>query len=658
MFEPTPVLMQQEFQVAKENTEAYLAAFEDQKRRRAGSHFRGSNEDSGEPFRANIYHRWLSYVKPQVAWNNPRAKVGTVQMRDQSTDAKMVELALNQLIVSNKLGRFLAKGPIDDMQYNYGAVYVSPEPVPQARPIEGVGHDYSPGDPRFRYEEASVPWYPKCYRVPQVRFVEDPYAMWGDEVRWRGHIFARDRKSVIEEGKRNGSWDLDQIGDRGDADLDLLGRKRTDSKRDEIVGVTFWVPEYELEADNEWGVPASPGREYGFNGTIFTMMVDQAVAYDEKKIDEPGKWLRPPRPFYGPPWGPHILFGVYDVPDDPRPLGPLTAVEEEIRQLNKDVGVHTNMMRRYKRLLLLRNARAQDIQFIKSGRHDHVYRVNVGRDDIMAAEIGGGTPQGQAHVEFSQRNLEDGLGLAELHSGNVPGKGTATENLLANSAGQVRFSGVQQAVDWGTQDLLTTLAWYLYEDNRVAVPLPPEAARALREMGLDMPDRPMTNDSGEIVLGRDGEPMMVPPQPMYLGGRRGRKTSFNSLFVTIEPFSMSKNTEEMQQRRVMEAFNIVLQAVPIVAQYPDLPWAELMEKIGNAFNMPLLGDFFSSPEKFMQAGMAAGMTPGQMGQAMPRLVQSGASARPLSGGVGSPVRPSMPGNERGAMLAAGSREAS
>jgi len=627
-----------------------LASYEKQIQRRAGPHY-FKDLSAEDIFRQNYYHRWMAYVVPQLVWDDPRASVGSTVASEGGEEFEL-ELMVNRWIEDSQMRQFLARGPASDMQYNFGVVVMTSEPMAGARPIEGVGTDQLPGDPTKGGPPPRTPWTNKFYRIPQGRYFEDALAQQRDDIRLQGHIWARDKDDILREGEAGG-WDLAAIQDYAtDSEVSSLGRpdygRGVDVKRDEIVGADIWVEEYELEEGNPWGVKASPGAKGGAHGTMFTILVHRSnaaggisAAIDtelKKQLDaarKGGKFPRAPRPWFGSERGPYVVFGQYTVPNNTLPLGALTACEEEIRQLNTDVGVAQALMRAYKRLLIAAKGSPTQIEAIKDGVNDFIYRLTgVTKDDLFAAEIGGLTDQSLQHIQFSKDNLEGTLGFNDMHAGNVSGVGTATEQTYAENASQARFAGIQQAFEDGVLDMLYRGAFCIYNDNRYAKELGPKEGRELMKRGLAPAQQHQLPD---------GQVEQRAPEPIYLGGERQgiKRVPWQALSIKLVKGSMERNGEARAQGRTMAVLQVTAQMVQLAAQYPTFGWGKLAQKLGAILDFPELGEMFGNPDQIAEGALQVqmAMQGGQGGGGQqPRVPgsQSPPTQRPGAGGGSKP----------------------
>jgi hypothetical protein len=168
------------------------------------------------------------------------------------------------------------------------------------------------------------------------------------------------------------------------------------------------------------------------------------------------------------------------------------------------------------------------------------------------------------------------------------------------------------------------VAWYLYHDDDIQFPLGEEAAE---ELGMG--------------------------EPWFEGGsfEDGSGATFDDLELEIEPLSMERVSEGMIQRRTLEGIQLIGSLVPMMVQAPFVQWPEVINSLGEALNMPDLGDWVDMGmlKKLSQAGYAQQaskpMLSRQAGTNPPQGRQ-----RPQGGGA-VPGQPQLPGNVSGQNLA-------
>lgn len=595
MLELTHSSLLREVRAARESTETANKHVEEMIQLRKGPYYKMNEGDLyGDPHnvRENYYHRWITFVVPQLVWGVPKVIFEDAADPQYAQDVKELEVVVNQHGNDIEIADFLTDGPATDMQYNYGVALVDTEPIPW--------------DDEY--------WWPVAKRIPQVRYLEDPIAMDSSEVRWRGHVFAIDH----DECKEEDGWIKSVVDTYAqDANLEELGRDETQDvpKRGELVFYEVWVPEADPDEDDlkAWGVKKKTGRGFE-SGWIFTLCKldgggTEQTSEDLDKIRELRitEFPRKPRQYYGPKCGPYVVFGAYPTTNSSLPTGPLQANEAEIKSLNVDSNVASRMARSYKRIFGVPRKAGQDaVKIIRDGEHDGIFQFEgiVSKDEIIQAEIGGLTDQILAHVQEKRAVLEQNLGLSELHAGQAPrgGNVTATADSIADSAANVRFSGIEQGFLRGVKELYKRFAWYFWEDSRMK----------------------------RVLSQKSAQDLELPPGGKYEYEPPKKPIPFESLSFRIDPYSIKRTNEQLQQYRAMQGMQIFMQVFPLMQQFPQYPWAELLETWGDQLNIPGLEEFAHATE-----GMPP--LPPQQQQAMPspvpmRMNENGSPGQGFLGG--------------------------
>ena len=521
-------------------------------------------EDSDDFDPENHYYEFISLYVPRTVFDNPQVKVSTTRPGAQQDIAEAVGHGLNRWIKDVSL-----RHTLDQIAYDYfmswGVSLTVPEPRIGIRPQETVEIITKNGETRKK--EVAVHW-PQVYRISPKRFFIDPVCEHINEARYQGHTWIRDKDALIKEAEKNPDkgWNLQSIKDlaenAGVDDLrDTDGRKNDDGPdRGEIACHEIWIPEH--QTDKKYG------PEKGYHGTIFTIAVASG-SKGETKSEE----IRKPRPYYGPKWGPYTAFGTYTVPDQPYPLSILVAVDAQTKALNDHVRAGDRNADRYKRLVLVDAGKPEEAQKIAEDPDAYVIPVtNLDATKFKEVEIGGISNQHLLHIEQKRERLDRVAGMHDAQRGVVTGKGTATEVQEASETSDTRAGYIQARYQDGVTQILKTVAWYLYHDDRVIFPLGSEAAQALgMEEGVD---------------------------PIYFGGIHapGSGATFADLELTIEAHSMQRSNEALEMRRTMEGSNFVLQTAPLIPETAHfIDWAGIYKDVGNALNIPHLGSRVKIP---------------------------------------------------------------
>jgi len=200
-------------------------------------------------------------------------------------------------------------------------------------------------------------------------------------------------------------------------------------------------------------------------------------------------------------------------------------------------------------------------QDVKSQPHDYVVPVEgLDRDRVIPLELGGITNQQVSYIQMARERLDRNSGVHDAMRGNVTGSATATEVSIAEGSSGLRLAHIRQQFQEGVRQVMDSVAWYMFHDERVVFPLGAEAAQALG-MG----------------------------EPMFVGGAMPG-SRFEDLELEIEAYSMERTNEALQQRRAMEAFQVITNVAQAMPAMPYVDWGKLLDKLGDAMNMPDLSE--------------------------------------------------------------------
>jgi len=545
MLNTNPSNLMAEIDAAIAFRDQHLEGYEEKVARYHGPFYNRRSDFTAEYSPENTYYEYISLMVPRLVYDNPRVQVQTRRPGAQRDVAIALRHGLNRWARDFQLRKVLTE-LATDMLLGFGVCLVRPDHRKGQEMPPSTDSPTAPGD---------TAW-PTCERIAPRRFFMDPQAERWEDCRFYGHMWRIDKddlEDLARSGKDQG-WNLEAIEELNSSQNPNqkygYGHKGGPD-RDEIYCYEIFVPEIKLDD--------APSEKAGFHGAIYTIGCNQPLGSADD--DAKASLIREPRPFYGPRTGPYILFGAYKVPDNPYPLAPLTAVEAQVRELNDQVLAASSSMMKHKRIVGVNDPRTA--QLVKNVEHDYVAVVPFedGKALVQEFVMGGQTDQ-QANWIATCRNRADRvLGMDEALRGAVSGTGTATEHSIASEAASTRIAFIKQNFTSATVRLLNGVAFYLYHDDDIVFPIGVEAAR---ELGLGDQD----------VLMFQG------------GGHEGSDYSFEDLELEIEPYSMERASEGLAQKRALEMHSMILNSLQLMQVFPDYPWKDHFNKIGNAMNAP------------------------------------------------------------------------
>ena len=559
--------MLEEVEHALEATKDHHTNLQDQLGQYTGPFWKGSDR-RGDYAASNTYYEYLSLLVPRLIYDNPRVNVGTRRPGPVAEVAEAIGHGLNRLVRDLQLRRLLAEVAAD-MMFTYGVVVTSE--------VAREGLSLPKDDPDFE----GTPTWPIVSRIPPIKFFMDIGATRREDCRFFGHESSMDKAGLLRYAKDHpeDGWNVDVIGYLAEDDDEQFHEQRGYSipSRGQIRIYQAWVPEIEL--------PDSPGPEKGFHGTIFTLGKGESTTSPgdyPSLLNEKGEpyrtgpkadFLRPPRPYYGPRWGPYTVYGCYNVPDSPFPLGPLTACEAQIHELNTHVKAASRSMAKHKRLIFCEDHKTADQ--VKSQHHDYVVVAPYGADGkprVTQMDFAGLSDDQTEWIFASMDRLDRTLGIDDALRGNVEGRGTATEHAIASESSTTRISFIKQQFASATEQVLRTMAFYMYHSDSIVFP-----------MGAD--------------LAEDGFDM---EEPWFQGGNLDPESgySFDDLELEIDPYSLERSDEGLKQRRAQEFGTQMLSSIELMATFPSFPWKDFWKWQADSQNVQSIDKFF--PEEMLQ----------------------------------------------------------
>lgn len=555
----------------------------------------------------NSAFEYVSLMLPKLIYHTPKTRVRSRLPERQKMIVPAMRHGLNRWAVDSGAVMPLER-VIADSLFGFGVLMTTEEPVP----------GYVPGqaDPDG---SSNVPTWPQWYRITPTRYGMDALAQAQDTARFQYHKWVFDKADLEARAKANPDegWNLEAIRALAeDTGLEKLRRENPHNlSRKEVVGYDVWVPEHEL--------PGSDGHEEGFHGTIFTIAVGASQAGRQPAVE----FIREPRPFYGPRWGPYTIFGSgYFVQDDPYPLAALVAVEGQTKELNDHVKAESKRAARHKKIAVV-DALDKAIQEMVAKAPDGAVIPLASFDTNKIQEVTLGAPSElmQGYIAILRDRRDRSLSMSDALRGQANTGATATADQLAAIATDTRLAYIQSRLHSSTRRALTTSAWYLYYSPDVQFGLGADAAR---ELGMPNPKFKGGEVEKDPVFRRLLALAGVKPEQV-----RGAFGSFDDLEFELDLVSIPYQDPAAEAAKATGMFQLVTGALPLVAQYPDFPWAELFRQVEAGMGMEGLAEMFGAP-------VVQAMSEAQ--KALMAAPKASSAPHGGAGGVPSAPRVSMP----------------
>ena len=523
-----PAHVRREIGAAELQRERILKPLEDMLRKFEGP---GRDDTLASSYdRENHYFEWVSLVLPQVMFRNPRCMVTSKRPRVSAWDAVALKHAVNRWILDTDFHRTLERVGVD-WCFSVGILMVTLEPY---------GGDFD--DPKQR---------PRSIHIDPQQFGMDPLARSWEESRYMFHKCVEDKVSLVRRAKSEDGWNKKSVEALStEQDVEGLGRpKGQDVNRNEVTYYEMWVPELS-EGDDE--------EHHGMILTIGTCMSDEGKPESA--------FLRKPRRYYGPRWGPYTIFDAYHVPRSPWPMGPLQAHEGHVRELNLHAQANSISASRRKTIMVYDETdktTAEAVLRAKDGEGVGIPGFLKQSFDIFSTP--GVTEDALIYEQHKRGALERISGLNDRAKGETGGGASATADAIAARGSDARMSFLNEKLYRAIARHLRSVLWFYWHNDLIVEELPQEALEELANSGVQLE-----------------------PGSVWQGGYN-EGSSFDDLELEVEPYSMSRLDEAGMQQQWMQMFQIMLTAAPAIVQAPWMPWKDMFNKLGESSRWPDLG---------------------------------------------------------------------
>jgi len=568
----------------------------------AGPHY--SRGKLGPYMPENHYHAYTSLMVSRLMFDNPKVRCTTRRPGSQIETAEAIRHGLNRWVRDVNLRRTGQQIAVDYC-YTWGVSMV--RQIPNRWMGKTAEKWVWAKDGSIRVDKPKSLW-PAAYRIPQPQFILDSSALTLDRADYMGHVWYAAPDTLLAEAKRGEAWDAKAVeelargvGTEGGSPQQSDVFRQNDprqSPKPELELITIWVPELFVGKADE-------GPDEGYHGTMLTLARAQGRG-------PRGKWreVKRPEPYFGPPTGPYHVWGAYTLPNALMPLGPLVAVEGQVREVNRHARAISRSAEKHKRVLLYEARDQATANRIKKARHDHFIGIpGFDRAKYAEAEIGGVTDVQYKQTAYLMDRLNRVSAMDEAQQGNVTGLGTATEHSIANESAMSRLAYLrQQFADGVTKGVLEKAAWFMYHDSRVVFPLGEDAA-----------------DDFEME------------EPWFHGGMDDPDAQFDDLELEIEAYSMQRADQQAMAAQAQAGLNWLLQTAQLRPMMPFIDWERVDDMAAQAFDLPDLAGLVDN-----QAALEA--VPFQDGgqQEQPRLSLDVGSAASYGRSFTGPARKAAP----------------
>lgn len=605
-------------------------------------------EKGGKSLLKNHYFEYIALRIAARAYHNPMVTVDTNLSGGRRVEARGYQHAMNQWLRDTNF-RDIAERLSVNYDFSWSVAVTTSEP--------------RPGEDSF---EDPIYW-PSVMEVDNRLFAFDPCSRTYGDAKWASHaVVARksellDRADQDNERGVDGQWDISAINSMvvGEFPKDYSRfEKDSDESERSVCYYNVWVPSMKVDE--------SKTSAMGYHGAWLTL------GYCMSGGRKSAKMLRPPRDAWVPRWGPYTLIGCYTVPGKPWPLSALLPTWRLVEETNAHMQTISRAQRNYKRLVFVKETNTKLADAIKSGKHDYIYPVtNFEANQASQYEVAGATTEMVQVAEMFSKWLDTESGISDPQRGNVSGDATATENAIANVASTTREAWQVNKFDSGIERLLTTVLWYIVNDDRIVSALGDEAQRDIEmkdgdqafHVGGKITPESWPGMRKRLVRMMPAIAAQLPPDedpPISSDAGRG----IDDLRLRIVRGSMAYKDEAASRAQAMDRITVVGLIGQQMMMNPHAKWDDILEDNAADLGMPNLASYFDFGEAGrMSAIQTAGMMGGGSAGGGQAAEQSHNQARPMASKLTTRQGPdtrsrkaALPGNKSGQQAGSGAQK--
>lgn len=513
-----------------------------------GKHY-GENEKDIDRVPLNMIELATQIYGRRLVARNPKATISTTR-RELRASARLLELAVNHRIEEVKLHKTIRRAVMDAIFGGLGVVKCG---LNASKTVELEGELMDVGAPYLS-------------TVDLDDLVLDMEARNWDSMSFIGHrvrvpIEQLKNSGLVDEkffkeGKEGQKAVIRHISktpmnEDGDERVETLSQG-SDGDPDELYDFTeFFIIYLPMEDRVVWLASAGEGGE-----PITTGDPIRDVEWD------------------GPEGGPFHVLTFTDVPGNMMPLAPSNTWLDLHTIINRLYTKQSRQAERQKTLLTFREGSTSDPERIKNASDGDVIPL-ANPQDVQEFSTGGVRQENLAFTLSGIQQFDFIAGNLSMLGGLSPQSDTlGQDQLLAASAG-VRIEDMQSQVYDFTQGLVKTMAFYLWYDPFIQIPL-----------------------SRRISIG--GREFEAP----FVYGDEHREGDFLDYNFSVAVYSMQEATPAQKLRTVMEILNSVIMPLgeAMAAQGMALDIAALLRVIGKTANLPELDEIIMSAQPVEQEG--------------------------------------------------------
>ena len=515
---------------------------------------------SGPAEPLNTIYSVVSVILPHLVATNPRAMIRT-PFPELRRAADLFALAWNHQAAEIDLGRSL-RTVVTDALFGAGIMKTGLAPAraallgchgpassqdraPQADGSHGpaaagsstagkmpAGRKGETPSPRQTPSPLPDPGEPFADPVDLDDYVIDPFARRREEAAFEGNRYRLSRRQILESGLFDAAA-VEALSSAAATDDPIRrpdGRTTSDAELvDTVELIDLWLPH---------------------EGVVVTIAAGDAA-------DASGKFLREV-PWEGPARGPYEMLGFHWASGSPLPVPPVGLFYDLHVMINKLARKQARQADRQKDLVLFDDRASEEAQKLRDAFDGEMVGMQS-VDRYRQVSFGGPHAETYDQLGFLFEQFSRIAGNVDLLGGLSPMSKTLGQDEMLFESTTVRIEDMRAQVYEFTKHVGMKLAWYLWHDPLVDLPL------AISDFGLRNAD--LGKEQNAVV----GNPQSEIRNPQFRAAARfsadTRQGEWLDYHFDVEPHSMSQDTPTRKYRRVLEWIqNVILPIAPLAAE--------------------------------------------------------------------------------------------
>lgn len=526
----------------------------------AGTYFR-KNWRGAKEIHGGDWWQMMSDLSPALVSDNPAVSVESFSP-SASQAAKALEYALNTWTSRCRLFTILDQ-VCSDTLWDFGVIHTRlvARTGSQLSAAAGLG--------------ISLPaLMPEARRLLPTQFGCDPEAEL-DQGQYQFHWEVHQKETLLAEKDENGQplYSVEAIEKL--AKTPASSEQKKETLRDDMIGQD--VGRNEVVVYHIWS---------RVDGMIYTL------GYSPHADEAQGQFLCPPKPHFGDPDGPYVVFGLIWVRGQPLPLSLTALLERNVREKDEHLDKARQDAAAAKQMVAVKGSKQS--KAVVNSKNNAVLNVND-LADIKAFKIGGVQDATAQWLAFLDDRTTRMLGMSPARQGDTNTGSTATADVIADTAANRRTKYMQSRWRECVIKVYRKIGHLCWESPYV-------------EFDLPFTD-PATGQTVQATF-KGGPQKGVPHVP------------FPELELDIDPFTMEHQTEQSRRERMGAAYTLVLDVADRISSSPVIAecieWQDLVDDTMEAIGFKRAGrKYINIPKmKQMLAQQAALMAAQAQQQAM------------------------------------------